>query len=126
MSAIAYSTVLLSAASASAAAPLPRPPQPIRPSLSVSLLAANDVSGKKLPLLRRMEERAGERRKLFRGCPSPRSSPHSCVAGRGRSSALQKIGAVIDTSASGCRFRAEAAGSSGDYRRGVDKTAVLP
>ena len=46
MSPIAYSTVLLSAASASAAAPLPRPPQPIRPTLSVSLLAANDFSGK--------------------------------------------------------------------------------
>ena len=46
MSPIAYSTVLLSAASASAAAPLPRPPQPIRPILILSLLAANDFAGK--------------------------------------------------------------------------------
>ena len=36
-----------------------------------------------LPLLHAMEERAGERRDLE--CPSPRSSPHSCVVGRGRS-----------------------------------------
>src|SRR6266567_1817445 len=32
-----------------------------------------------LPLLHAVEERVGERR-----CPSPRSSPRSCVAGRGR------------------------------------------
>jgi hypothetical protein len=38
-----------------------------------------------LPLLRAAEERAGERR-----CPSPRSSPHSCVVGRGRSKAPAK------------------------------------
>jgi hypothetical protein len=31
----------------------------------------------------RMEERAGERRCGFIGFPSPRSSPHSFLAGRG-------------------------------------------
>src|SRR5712692_9902557 len=36
-----------------------------------------------LPLLHRMEERAGERRCVFIGFPSPRSSPHSFLAGRG-------------------------------------------
>jgi hypothetical protein len=30
-----------------------------------------------------MEERAGERRRVFVGCPSPRSSPHSFLAERG-------------------------------------------
>jgi len=33
-----------------------------------------------------MEERVGERREI--GYPSPRSSPHSCVAGRRREKAL--------------------------------------
>src|SRR5450759_3630503 len=40
-----------------------------------------------LPLLQAMEERAGERRRvcgLKLECPSPRSSPHSSVVGRGR------------------------------------------
>ncbi len=36
-----------------------------------------------LPLLHRMEERAGETRCVFIGFPSPRSSPHSFLAGRG-------------------------------------------
>src|SRR5713226_8690274 len=36
-----------------------------------------------LPLLHPMEERAGERRCVFIGFPSPRSSPHSFLAGRG-------------------------------------------
>ena len=43
-------------------------------------LAARRSRNQTPPLLHRMEERAGERR----GRPSPRSSPHSCVAGRGR------------------------------------------
>ena len=48
--------------------------------------AARPSRNQTLPLLHRMEERAGERRffplvKL--GCPSPQSSPHSCVVGRG-------------------------------------------
>src|SRR6266851_4466886 len=36
-----------------------------------------------LPRLHRMEERAGERRGVSIGFPSPRSSPHSFLAGRG-------------------------------------------
>src|SRR3989442_10202293 len=51
--------------------------------------SATGLKLKKLPLLHRMEERAGERRDL--GCPSPRSSPHSCVAGRGRKRELRTI-----------------------------------
>src|SRR5213593_2043539 len=47
-------------------------------------LSAAQPHPKKLPLLHRMEERAGERRDVV--CPSPRSSPHSSVAGRGRTS----------------------------------------
>src|SRR5260221_3772935 len=36
-----------------------------------------------LPLLHSMDERAGKRRRIFVGCPSPQSSPHSFLAGRG-------------------------------------------
>jgi len=39
-----------------------------------------------------MEERAGERR----GRPSPRSSPHSCVVGRGRRKAVKIVAACDD------------------------------
>src|SRR5439155_13698975 len=48
--------------------------------------AARRSRNQTLPLLHRMEERAGERR----GRPSPRSSPHSCVVGRGRRKARDK------------------------------------
>jgi len=36
-----------------------------------------------LPLFHRMEERAGERRRVLIAFPSPRSSPRSFLAGRG-------------------------------------------
>src|SRR6266540_3511196 len=41
----------------------------------------------------RMEERVGEKRDV--GCPSPRSSPPSCVAERGRKNVLQEACAFV-------------------------------